>query len=48
MTTMTIVLLAVAAMAAVVKFSKRGNNGAYPSSTSMFFGNANLNAGAAC
>lgn len=48
MTTMTIVLLAVVAMAAVAKFGNRGDNGLFPSSTSMFFGNGSVNAGTTC
>lgn len=45
---MSIVLLAIAAIAAVISFGNHGNNGFLSSSTSMFFGNENSNAGVAC
>ena len=48
MTGVMIIAVAVVAMA-VAKGSKKDNNGKFlGSSTSMLFGNQNLNAGAAC
>lgn len=48
MTTVTVLLVAVVAIAAITKFSNKNNRGFFGSSTSMFFGDNNMSAGAAC
>lgn len=48
MTNLVVILLAIVAIVAGVKFIGNSNNKFLGSSTSMLFGNQNMNAGAAC